>query len=153
MQRCSSPRQRRFNLLTGVSRGGNEKNSCLPKCDDVYFAPAYDKGRHLPSRYKDEEEMQVVRITLQHSTGFLYFTVNHSKHINMMLYIYIKECKVSIFSRYYLYTSCELVNYIIKISFYCTCVTTVVVNKTARFKFSPLTHFAFVTHCVKLYTS
>jgi hypothetical protein len=40
-----------------------------------------------PSGYTNEEVMQLLHITLQHLTLFLYFILNHSKYINMMLRI------------------------------------------------------------------
>jgi hypothetical protein len=40
-----------------------------------------------PSEYNNEEVRQLVHITLQHPTLFLYFILNHSKYINMMLCI------------------------------------------------------------------
>jgi hypothetical protein len=77
-----------------------------------------------PLGYNNEEVMQLVHITIQYPTLFLYFILNHSKYINMMLCIL--KCAKYQFSADVVYT------YVVKwsitqliLSFYCTCVRTV----------------------------
>jgi hypothetical protein len=47
------------------------------------------RGTLLPSPAgcNNEDEVQLVHITLHHTTLFLYFLLNHSKYIHMMLCI------------------------------------------------------------------